>query len=105
MHARMDGRMDNGCTDVCMHACMGMGRTRLLVPDHGRTRLLVLDHSHSRRPFSISNPAPIVFVSLPIAIEFAIAFTLRRSRGRRRNSTGCRIAKDEDVMFTTISHY
>ena len=39
----------------------------------------------------------------PTAVPCTMAFALSRSRGRRRSSTGCRIAKDQDVMITTIS--
>lgn len=65
MNERMDDGMDTGCTDVCMHACMGMARTRLL--------LVPVPDGRNLRPGS--RPLPIVFVSLAIGIEFAIAYT------------------------------
>jgi len=81
-----------------MYACvaMVMGRTKLLVSARvmGRTSI---------RPPSVFDPLPIVFVSLATAVACTMAFALSRSRGRRRSSTGCRIAKDHDVMVTTIS--
>ena len=78
-----------------MYACFGM--------EMGRSRLLVLACFRLNIAVPISDPSPIVFVSLARAVACTMAFALSRSRGRRRRSTGCRIAKDQDAMITSTS--
>jgi len=88
-----------------MYACvaMVMGRTKLLVSMIIRLLVRPIAAACGFGPPFLFDPLPIVFVSLATAVACTMAFALSRSRGRRRSSTGCRIAKDQDVIITTIS--
>ena len=112
MHAGEDG-CSYGCMDAwmyaCMHVCMyGLGRSRLLhmtflESDARRLhlRLTILESVVSLK--ELLDEVPVIVLSLAIAVACTMAFRLSRSRGRRRSSTGCRLAKEEDAMITTIN--
>ena len=104
MGVRTDAWM-HGCMHVCMY---GLGRSRLLhmtllESDARRLHLRLTIIESLGLPKEPLDEVPVIILSLAIAVACTMAFRLSRSRGRRRSSTGCRLAKEEDAMITTIS--